>query len=249
MAALKSLQNYAKKQSQPGDEQARFTKIYNNLVGSRYYVIQNLQEASAGFDAWSRFENEYIDSKCDEWIDYLDEGYGDKDDLWNDLFIADNNGLKTQLCTKTKYIKGSFKGGHIINSLVDKHGRIKAFGKWLYDLIDKGTKLIVVGGHSNWFLYFVDIFIQKLMEGEIVKMWLQFGKALCEPFEREYHKVPNGAMVDVVVTQTTDKDGKGTVQIETIQAMFPEEKDPFGMDNFEKESKAENENEGNPTTS
>ena len=234
MAAMKSLIDYSKTNSEIS---TKYPLISTNLDKSKYFIVQNLQEASAGFDAWSKFKTKYLDTKtkCKKWMEYLLEGYSNKkDDLWTEMF-EQNDKFKERLCSNTGFIKAGWSnkngGGHVINSLgKTKHDRIHEYGEYLHKLIKKGVKLIVVGGHSNWALYFVDIFIPKLPEGEIVKMWLKYGKALCEPFGKNYQKIPNGHMVDIVVQPDTDpNDGKDTIEIVSIEEIFPEVKQLYSV--------------------
>eukprot|EP01084_Bolivina_argentea_P095486 171659_1 len=115
-------------------------KLAHNLKNAKYNIVQNLQEASAGIDAISKFDENWAKHrKKSEWLKYLARGFGQKfqkmyaknpksaetEPLWNDLF---NNGFDDEFCKHAGYISGNFKY-NVLNAIFKKKQRIKKYGE------------------------------------------------------------------------------------------------------------------------
>eukprot|EP01083_Nonionella_stella_P036111 98540_1 len=182
----------------------KLTPLYQKLRHfTQFNVMQDLQEASAGIDAWSLFEAEMIDKKhCVGWMKYLQRGYGKIDLIWTKIFPK-SKAFQLNLCRHGKYIKTASKSlwGHVGRSLFKKYDRIKDYGKWIRNRMNKNIKSIIVGGHSHWFMYFVDEFA---VNQALKDRWGSKGK-----------KIRNGQMVYVRITQH-----ENTIVIEEIKDVF-----------------------------
>ena len=253
IAAMQSLTKYADtlEKDQPG------TPIPKNLKNAPFYINQMLQEGSAGWwkpkgiDAHSEFSQEMIAvDKCKtDFMNYLAKGFPDaagqyngNNDHWTSLidpFVWDKifnimnvkpnkyEWIEQVLCAQGKLQYESVGASPMKNKFV----RHSAYGRWLKKQMEAGQELIVIGGHSNWFQEFVDEHVRpdpkKKKNVDARLLLMKYGRKANAKLDWDLSKIANGHMVDVVVEPYKD-----SIQIVSIQEIFPEEKRSFPIDAF-----------------
>ncbi len=196
IAAWESLINYATK--------ADMSCIATNLksAATKFYVNAGLQEITMGIPTWTKFKKGYLENDCKKYFDeYLNEGFFKSGHrmkgLWHEMFTEE---MQQILCSKLEY-----------ESTSDN------FAKWLNNQIQEDEELIIIGGHSKWFQYFVD----KYAKSKTLKdLWGKKAKnVISNKYTDNHGKIKNGYIVDVVVEASGD-----LIEIDSIKGIFKNEK-------------------------